>query len=283
MAWFDWVVICTCLIAISSLASRGWLLRIGGVSLVCLLALLVGGILYQVNIVSGPIASLGGQLLPVTLDDKVRPIALLPEFNPQVPLPVGNQESFPPSAQGAFESVVRVWAAGCENPSWGSAWVIRPGVAVTAGHVVAGSYVLRVEQEGNKWDSKVFSLNRQTDLALIQVPRHLPPLKTASKVPKQGWVIGYPDGGNRKEVPVGIGETQWLRLPDLDDQTVRRRVLVTRANVTGGMSGGPLVNKRGEVLGSLLFSLQIQGAGFGKLADIGTVESVGSGKCPRRP
>ena len=89
------------------------------------------------------------------------------------------------------------------------------------------------------YEAVLYSYDQENDLALIGVKEPIPALKD-SKEPQPGWwamVVGAPYG---LEGSVAIGNVM-----NLDGTDV-----VTSAPLNGGNSGGPLVNSRGEVMGS---------------------------------
>lgn len=85
-----------------------------------------------------------------------------------------------------------------------------------------------------------------TDLALLKAPQRIPTLTFQSEKPKVGqWVMaaGFPleeDSGPLLNLNEGR-----ITGFDLNDH------LVTDAPINGGMSGGPLINARGEVVGTV--------------------------------
>lgn len=89
------------------------------------------------------------------------------------------------------------------------------------------------------YEAVLYSYDQENDLALIGVKEPITALEV-SKEPQPGWwamVVGAPYG---LEGSVAIGNVM-----NLDGTDV-----VTSAPLNGGNSGGPLVNSRGEVMGS---------------------------------
>ena len=94
------------------------------------------------------------------------------------------------------------------------------------------------------YEAVLYSYDQENDLALIGVKEPITALEV-SKEPQPGWwamVVGAPYG---LEGSVAIGNVM-----NLDGTDV-----VTSAPLNGGNSGGPLVNSRGEVMGSNTWTL----------------------------
>ncbi|PYE47648.1 trypsin-like peptidase domain-containing protein [Paenibacillus barcinonensis] len=131
----------------------------------------------------------------------------------------------------------------------GSGFVIENGQALTAAHVVkdAVSYEA-VFEDGSVQKLLVLGVDGETDVALLSVKDTLkrPALALSVDRPsarhgQRSFAIGYPlkDG---KIITEGI-----VNAPMAEVNDVTR--LLTSAQVSPGMSGGPLLNEEGRVIG----------------------------------
>jgi S1-C subfamily serine protease len=94
------------------------------------------------------------------------------------------------------------------------------------------------------YEAVLYSYDQENDLALLGVKQEITPLEVSTQ-PQPGWwamVVGAPYG---LEGSVAIGN-----IMNLDGTDV-----VTSAPLNGGNSGGPLVNSRGEVMGTNTWTL----------------------------
>jgi S1-C subfamily serine protease len=120
--------------------------------------------------------------------------------------------------------------------------------------VVAGSDSVTVESDGQTYDATVVSYDPDADISLLDVP-NLPaqPLQFVDTPAATGTdvlVLGYPGGGDFAATPARIRETIELNGPDIyRTTTVTREVYTIRGTVRQGNSGGPLVNRSGQVVG----------------------------------
>ena len=63
-------------------------------------------------------------------------------------------------------------------------------------------------------------------------------------------VLGYPGGGDFQATPARVRETIELKGPDIyKTKTVDREVYTIRGTVRQGNSGGPMIDRQGQVLG----------------------------------
>jgi S1-C subfamily serine protease len=149
---------------------------------------------------------------------------------------------------------IRGVAPGCQKVLEGTGFVIAPNRVMSNAHVVAGSDTVTVESSGQKYDATVVSYDPNEDISILDVP-NLPaaPLPFADKPATTGTdavVLGYPGGGDFAATPARIRETIELNGPDIyRTTTVNREVYTIRGTVRQGNSGGPLINRAGQVLG----------------------------------
>jgi S1-C subfamily serine protease len=160
-----------------------------------------------------------------------------------------------PDVSAASDSVVRVLGTACGLGVEGSGWVAGPGLVVTNAHVVAGEDDTTVTTPGGaSVDATAVHYDPENDLALLQIGAELPALPIASEA-KSGTaaaVLGYPENGPYAVEPARLGETRETVSEDSYGRgPVRRPIASLRGSVRSGNSGGPLVDDRGRVLGTV--------------------------------
>ncbi|WP_445167380.1 acid resistance serine protease MarP [Mycolicibacterium sp. Dal123E01] len=195
----------------------------------------------------------------------------------------------------ARPSVVKIRgvAPGCQKVLEGTGFVIAPNRVMSNAHVVAGSDTVTVEAEGQTYDATVVSYDPNEDISILDVP-NLPqrPLVFADQPAKSGTdavVLGYPGGGEFAATPARVRETIELNGPDIyRTTTVNREVYTIRGTVRQGNSGGPMINRAGQVLG-VVFGAAVDDNDTGfvmtanevsrQLAKIGNTAKVPTGAC----
>jgi S1-C subfamily serine protease len=160
-----------------------------------------------------------------------------------------------PDVARAGESVVRVIGTACGLGVEGSGWIAAPDTVVTNAHVVAGEDDTTIStQEGATLPATPVHYDPENDLALLRVETELPALSIApeSKPGTAGAVLGYPENGPYDVAPARLGETEETVSEDSYGRgPVRRPIASLRGEVRSGNSGGPLVDDRGRVLGTV--------------------------------
>jgi S1-C subfamily serine protease len=160
-----------------------------------------------------------------------------------------------PDVTRAGASVVRVLGTACGLGVEGSGWVAGPGLVVTNAHVVAGEDDTTVTtQEGASLDATPVLYDPENDLALLHIEAELPALSFAPD-PSSGAsaaVLGYPENGPYAEAPARLGETRDTISDDsYGNGPIRRPIASLRGSVRSGNSGGPIVDNRSRVLGTV--------------------------------
>jgi len=160
-----------------------------------------------------------------------------------------------PDVRRAGRSVVRVLGTACGLGVEGSGWVVAPGLAVTNAHVVAGEQDTTVTtQEGASFDAVAVHYDPRNDLALLSFGADLEALAFAP-IPQRGEggaVLGYPENGPYTATPARLGSTRQVVSDNSYGQgPIRRSITSLRGSVRSGNSGGPLVDSRGRVLGTV--------------------------------
>lgn len=198
-----------------------------------------------------------------------------------------------PGVRVASRSVVRVLGTACGLAIEGSGWVAAPGVVVTNAHVVAGEHDTTVEPGGHEPQLSAYAIafDPTDDVSVLRVPGlNLPSLGFASSTPagRAGAVLGYPENGPFDARAARIGSTQRIITDDAyGNGPVSRLLTPLRGLVRPGNSGGPLVDRSGQVLTTVFASTSGGGSpgGYGvansTVAQVlaGAGRMVGTGEC----
>jgi S1-C subfamily serine protease len=160
-----------------------------------------------------------------------------------------------PEVVGAESSVVRVLGTACGLGVEGSGWVVGPGLVVTNAHVIAGEDDTTATTSGGaSLQATPVHYDPENDLALLRVDAELPALALAPD-PSSGTaaaVLGYPENGPYAVAPARLGDTRDTISEDSYGRgPIRRSITSLRGTVRSGNSGGPLVDDRGRVLGTV--------------------------------
>lgn len=188
---------------------------------------------------------------------------------------------------------IRGVATGCQKVLEGTGFVIAPNRVMSNAHVVAGSDSVTIEAEGKTYEATVVSYDPAADISILDVP-NLPqqPLVFAQEPAKTGTdavVLGYPGGGDFVATPARVREIIELNGPDIYKTiTVNREVYTIRGPVRQGNSGGPMINRAGQVIG-VVFGAAVDDNDTGfvmttdevsrQLAKIGNTAKVPTGAC----
>lgn len=165
-----------------------------------------------------------------------------------------------PDVQGASDSVVRVTGSACGLGVEGSGWIVAPGLVVTNAHVVAGQddTVVSVGDDGAEHDATPVHYEPRNDLALLRVsglsgePLSLAPDPRSGT---SGASLGYPENGPFTITPARLGATETAISQDSYGRgTLRRELTSFRGEVRSGNSGGPILDRKGQVLTTVFAS-----------------------------
>jgi S1-C subfamily serine protease len=161
-----------------------------------------------------------------------------------------------PIVETVRPSVVKIrgTAQGCQKVLEGTGFVVADRRVMSNAHVVAGSDSVTVESDGTEYDAIVVSYDPDADISILEVPdlpaAPLPFVTDAAASGTDVLVLGYPGGGDFVATPARIREIIELNGPDIyHSKTVTREVYTIRGTVRQGNSGGPLINRAGQVLG----------------------------------
>lgn len=178
-----------------------------------------------------------------------------PQQAPEVDAPSSGAASA--GAEAARDAVVRLSGQGatCEVGQTGTGWVVDDGLVMTNAHVVAAlDEVWVVGPDGERATGTVVSFDPDLDVALVSVPDlAAEPLPIDERLAAPGTdaaALGHPYGGSFRAEPARVRAAITAVGTDIyGDDTVERQVYSIRGTVVPGMSGGPLVDIDGEVVG----------------------------------
>ena len=188
---------------------------------------------------------------------------------------------------------IRGVATSCQKVLEGTGFVIAPNRVMSNAHVVAGSDSVTVEAEGQTYDATVVAYDPDADISILDVPNLAQqPLVFAEQPAKTGTdavVLGFPGGGDFVATPARVREIIELSGPDIyKTKTVNREVYTIRGTVRQGNSGGPMINRAGQVIG-VVFGAGVDDDDTGfvmttdevsrQLAKIGNTAKVPTGAC----
>jgi S1-C subfamily serine protease len=162
-----------------------------------------------------------------------------------------------PAVRAGFGSVVRVLGSACGLGIEGSGWVAAPGIVVTNAHVVAGESDTTVQARGHppSLPAQIVDFNPHDDIAVLRVPGlSAPALRLATGAPSgaEAAILGFPLDGAFDAEPARTGDTQTVSTEDAyGNGPVLREILALRGRVRPGNSGGPLIGRGGQVLGTV--------------------------------
>lgn len=157
------------------------------------------------------------------------------------------------------QSVVRVDAEHTNgNGDKGSGVLIRSDLVLTAHHVIrdakSDTKVIVTFKGGLKREAEILKTSKKWDLALLQFDSVLytpaRPAKHAAIKQQVVTVCGFPGGNDYEEV---IGRVVGFRSPD---RTSEPNLFVVNNRCESGMSGGPVFNDGGDVVGTLFGTLR---------------------------
>jgi S1-C subfamily serine protease len=169
-----------------------------------------------------------------------------------------------PGVRAAAPSVVRVLGTACGLGIEGSGWVARPGLVVTAAHVVAGEGDTTVTTfSGETRPAQAVAFDAHNDVAVLHVDGlSARPLRLADPVSGTSVaVVGYPEDGPLDAVAGRIGSTRTVLSENAyGDGPVARSVTSLSGAVRHGNSGGPAVDAAGAVQ-TTVFAARVHGSG----------------------
>jgi S1-C subfamily serine protease len=203
--------------------------------------------------------------LPSTVIDVQRP-ASAPEPAPAAPITRASSGELPEASAPPLEDVIERGMRGVvmieTRTSRGSGFFVRPDLIVTNTHVISGFTAVSVTtQNGVKLPGRVAQISDEADVALVQVgsagssDAELPLGSSGAVRLGQGIVaLGWAQTLAQRTVARGI-ITGLRRVLD-------RPFLQTDAAPNPGDSGGPVMNRQGEVIGITTLRADDGSAGY---------------------
>ena len=162
-----------------------------------------------------------------------------------------------PDVTRALASVVHVRAESddCGQAQVGSGWVVAPGRIATNAHVVAGAdrVTVSVRGTGRERAARVVAFDPRRDVAVLDVSD----LRRPSSTRGRRWTPGPrpPSPASPATTGCGSGRPGCATCcgPEGADiygnPDVTRQIYSLRAQVRRGASGGPVIDRRGDVVG----------------------------------
>jgi S1-C subfamily serine protease len=170
----------------------------------------------------------------------------------------------------AARSVVRIVGTACGLGVVGSGWIARPGLIVTAAHVIAGQDAPVVQAPGADAAirSEPVAYDARNDVAVLRVRPHLlrrRPLTLVDPAPGGSVaILGYPENHGLTATPGRVGETSRFAARDAYGRgPVLRTITALRGRIRPGNSGGPAVDDLGRVEATVFAARVGSDAGYG--------------------
>lgn len=172
-----------------------------------------------------------------------------------------------PDVAAARNSVLRVRGFACGLGIEGSGWIVRPGLVVTNAHVVAGVHAPVLDRgDGEETKATVVAFDAGNDVAILKAPglegRALPLADPERGEPAA--ILGYPLDGPYVVTAGRLGTTARVAARDAYGRVdVGRSVVGFRGEVQRGNSGGPVVDRDGNVVTTVFARRQDSDDGYG--------------------
>jgi S1-C subfamily serine protease len=176
-----------------------------------------------------------------------------------------------PAVRRAEPSVVRVLGTACGIGVEGTGWVAKPGLVVTAAHVVAGEEdTLVALDDGARYRAVAVAFDTRNDVAVLRVDGlDAAPLPLVDPQPGTAVaILGYPENGPLTATPGRIGRTAVVPSQDAYGQgPVLRAITALRGSVRHGDSGAPAIDEAGRVETTVFAARRGARAGYGVPTD----------------
>jgi S1-C subfamily serine protease len=177
---------------------------------------------------------------------------LEPSLETDAPLP--DMGELTPAVQKVRPSVVKIQGEGCNSAVEGSGFIAGDGAVVTNAHVVAGVDQPFVIDQRGRHGAKIVLFDPDLDIAILRAknlagqPLPLNGQSAANGTPTA--VLGYPsDGGFTAGPGVILDKFEAVGRNIYNRGTTIRQVYSVKTDIEHGNSGGPMINKNGQVIG----------------------------------
>lgn len=166
---------------------------------------------------------------------------------------IGRLRPIDPTVVGA--SVARVSGTACRETVEGSAFVVADGLYLTNAHVVAGvGPDLGIRRlDGSELTARLVGFDPERDIALLSVSDgSAPPLvRGTARAGDQGTIVSVTTDGDLDLIRYEVIREVSAGGEDIygEPTEARRLALEVLADIGPGVSGAPLVNDRGELVG----------------------------------
>ena len=151
--------------------------------------------------------------------------------------------------------VVRLQVGGCDKGWLGTGFLVGTDEIITAAHVARDAASISVKGPSGITRADVVDYQMSSDTALLRMRQPLEGFHfdIASQNPGPGTgiiVLGYPFGVNDLRLSDGLISSEDTDVTyDGDDGFTVDDVIVTNAATNGGNSGGPAIDRHGQVVG----------------------------------
>ncbi|TLQ01438.1 MarP family serine protease [Nesterenkonia salmonea] len=173
------------------------------------------------------------------------------------------------AASATTQSVARITgvAQQCGQSQFGSGVALSPNRVMTNAHVVAGVSEPSVEMpDGQIATARVVHFDTSKDLALLAVDTlDAPPAQVGGAMDRNadGYVMGYPSGGPFVAGPAVVQARDVSQVNNIYGASASElEIYQLNADVRRGNSGGPLVDRDGNVAG-IVFARALEGDAVG--------------------
>jgi len=201
-----------------------------------------------------PVKTVAAQVRSLVMEEGIPQILNPSGINADVAPP--NTSTDTPAWNTASQSVLKIsgTAYQCGQNQTGTGFVVAPQRVLTNAHVVAGvtTPVVQTQDQGSL-RARVVYFDPVKDLAVLAVDGlNVPPLPTAANLPSNSNAAfaGYPLGGPLQVRPATVITSGPLLIPNISGTSKSwLNVYQLAGKVQSGNSGGPLLNKAGDVVG----------------------------------